>query len=632
VAVGQFAVGARLGLGILALLGTGACAVQDERPATAVRGVLDLTAWQPRIGGNFRLDGEWRYYPRQLLAPGDLELAGTPPGYQRVPEPWDDRATEPGDPRGHGFATYALTVRLPPDVPLLALRLPTIATAFQLFADGFPVASAGLVGETADRADPAFRPQVHYLAPTVDRTLDLIVQVSNFHYAQGGLWEPIWIGTPNAISRAREMRIVLATFLAGAFSVFGLSHLMLWATRRRDWAMLYFAVVCLGMALRVVTTEEVVVVDLMPSLSWASLVRIEYASICILVAATALFLWRLFPSEMPRSLALAFTYGSIAGLLLIGFLSPAHFSPGFRLLQGLSLTAAAVGTFCIGLALVRRRDGAALFLIGLLAILATGLHDLMVSLYPWLPSTHWAVANLRLQSVGLFILILSQAAVIARRTGQTVTALEARTQELRAAHEALDVHAHELEQKVAQRTTDLERANRRLIRLAEIDGLTKVGNRRFFDEELRRSWFDHLRREAPLSLLLIDVDCFKLYNDRYGHLAGDQALRQVAATVAETAKRPRDIVARYGGEELVVLLADTELAGARHLAEKVRHSVAQAAIAHEASEVVPWITVSVGVASVVPRDDLERTALVDDADQALYRAKQQGRNQVVAAA
>lgn len=122
------------------------------------------------------------------------------------------------------------------------------------------------------------------------------------------------------------------------------------------------------------------------------------------------------------------------------------------------------------------------------------------------------------------------------------------------------------------------------------------------------------------------VDCFKLYNDTYGHLAGDDALRLVSGAIAQTAKRPADLVARYGGEEFVVLLPNTDAAGAIVVAQAIQENIRDLRIPHISSQVSEYITLSLGVATIVPRTDLPSAALVMSADQGLYQAKAQGRN------
>lgn len=176
----------------------------------------------------------------------------------------------------------------------------------------------------------------------------------------------------------------------------------------------------------------------------------------------------------------------------------------------------------------------------------------------------------------------------------------------------------------------LEEANRKLTHLASIDELTQLPNRRVFSETLHQEWRRMAREKSDLSLILADIDCFKAYNDTYGHLFGDNCLFQVASVIGQSVKRPADVAARYGGEEFAVILPNTSLAGAQHVAETIRQAVSTLAIPHKNSLNSPHITLSLGVASVVP--DLQtmgsETLLILAADKALYRAKAEGRDLV----
>ena len=176
----------------------------------------------------------------------------------------------------------------------------------------------------------------------------------------------------------------------------------------------------------------------------------------------------------------------------------------------------------------------------------------------------------------------------------------------------------------------LEIANRELEQLATIDGLTHVYNRRQFDSVFQSEWQRLCREEQPLSLILCDVDHFKAYNDTYGHQAGDQCLQRVAQAIARVAKRPADCVARYGGEEFVVLLPHTDLSGAFHVAETIRTEVEELNIPHRNSSVGHHVSLSLGVACLVPNEDAPPSYLIESADQALYSAKDLGRNRVTA--
>jgi diguanylate cyclase (GGDEF)-like protein len=168
-----------------------------------------------------------------------------------------------------------------------------------------------------------------------------------------------------------------------------------------------------------------------------------------------------------------------------------------------------------------------------------------------------------------------------------------------------------------------------LASLAMLDGLTGIANRRNFDLLLETEWKRAQRDHLQLSLILADIDCFKLYNDHYGHIAGDQTLRQVAKALDETASRPSDLAARFGGEEFALLLPNTPRLGGYALALRFLERVRQLAIPHEFSEVGNQLTVSAGGISLIPRSDMSASNLVDLTDQLLYRAKREGKNRVL---
>lgn len=186
--------------------------------------------------------------------------------------------------------------------------------------------------------------------------------------------------------------------------------------------------------------------------------------------------------------------------------------------------------------------------------------------------------------------------------------------------------ADRLQALVEERTSALERLNQELQRLTATDGLTGVANRRRFDEALDHEWRRAIRAHASLACIMIDIDHFKAFNDLYGHLQGDACLRQIAHTLVSTARRAGDIVARYGGEEFAVVLPATALDGAQRVAEQLRTTVAGLRIPHDASGTGPHVTISLGVAAVVPSQGVTPSSLVAAADRALYQAKRNGRN------
>jgi diguanylate cyclase (GGDEF)-like protein len=175
---------------------------------------------------------------------------------------------------------------------------------------------------------------------------------------------------------------------------------------------------------------------------------------------------------------------------------------------------------------------------------------------------------------------------------------------------------------------ELKRYRDYLEKVSATDGLTRIANRRWFDEQLEREWRRARRKHTPLSLILMDIDFFKAYNDHYGHLAGDDCLRQLARALEGCARRPADLVARYGGEEFVCLLPDTDANGALCVATLLREKVDGLNIPHAYSPVADHVTLSIGVSTLVPVVGQPPFDLIRRADELLYAAKQNGRNQV----
>ncbi len=196
----------------------------------------------------------------------------------------------------------------------------------------------------------------------------------------------------------------------------------------------------------------------------------------------------------------------------------------------------------------------------------------------------------------------------------------------RQAEERLKTLNYSLEQRVLQRTKELEEVNAKLEMLSLQDPLTGIANRRGFDRTLTDEWALAVRHGLPVTLLVIDIDQFKQYNDSYGHAKGDECLKAIADCLDEVERRKGALLARFGGEEFVYLLPGSNLHSARYIAEKALNAVRNLNIAHESSTVADIVTVSIGGKSITPSPHSMPDALFDAADQALYQAKQSGRN------
>ncbi|MBN1930057.1 MAG: diguanylate cyclase, partial [Desulfobacterales bacterium] len=220
--------------------------------------------------------------------------------------------------------------------------------------------------------------------------------------------------------------------------------------------------------------------------------------------------------------------------------------------------------------------------------------------------------------------ILTALSLFSVLAGFTVAILKL-NRNIKASHVTLEIEVNE--RKRAERA--LHKANQELQSLAVLDALTQIDNRRSCDIHLDQEWRRLRREQAPLSLILCDIDYFKLYNDTYGHQAGDECLRLVARTIKQKVNRPADLAARYGGEEFVLILPNLDSKGAVSLAEAIRKEVQHLKIIHAQSNVGPYLTLSLGVAGIIPSAEFSPELLIKAADQALYQAKNLGRNRVV---
>lgn len=186
-----------------------------------------------------------------------------------------------------------------------------------------------------------------------------------------------------------------------------------------------------------------------------------------------------------------------------------------------------------------------------------------------------------------------------------------------------------LQEQLKESNLKLEESNIFLHRLSILDGLTGIANRRHFDDMLKHEWKIGLREKNILSVVLMDIDFFKKYNDNYGHQSGDDCLKKVAATLSNSIRRPGDFLARYGGEEFVAILPNTDAKGAAVIAEQMRADIEAVNLPHEYSDVANYVSVSLGVAAMQPDNSSVFDDIVGKADEALYKAKEEGRNRYI---
>lgn len=177
--------------------------------------------------------------------------------------------------------------------------------------------------------------------------------------------------------------------------------------------------------------------------------------------------------------------------------------------------------------------------------------------------------------------------------------------------------------------TELKLAEEKILNLSRIDVLTNIPNRRYFNEFFEEEWKRCIRFKLPLSLAMIDIDHFKLLNDTYGHQAGDECLKKIGETLGKFGRRPDDIVARYGGEEFIMALGNTTIENSLKIVNELSNLINDLKIPNKKSSVIPTVTVSIGLSTVYPNENINKEELIKHADILLYKAKESGRNKVI---
>ncbi len=581
-------------------------------------GHLDLSEWNWQEQGTLALDGEWYFFPGELLASDAVAAqVHAKPILIDVPAPWDilqleDKAVSPV-----GVGTYALWLTLPESAPPLALGKIDISMAHRLYIDGELIHSAGTVGKTAMDSAPGFN-RAYAMVPssTVKERL-LVVQVSNHQYRTGGIWESITIGVQKDVFESADASLAYSIFLASGIGVIGLYHLGLFSQRREDSSPLFFALLCLTIAVRVLSIGDRYLLQLIPGLSFNNLLRIEYISFLLAPPAFAGFLRSAMPGCYSLRILQTIAALGLLGAAFVAVTPPSVFSNWLYPFELYLVIVCLYGLAVFLRAVKAKLQVAKGFLLGFIILAASIINEVLITL-------GLQLAPVLLIGTGLFCFIVIQSYAISLRSAQAFKDIQVLTEELGS-------YSADLERKVEERTEELESANVELERLVVMDGLTKIANRRKFDETLDREWTAHRRRKAAMSVVLCDIDDFKRYNDRYGHIKGDEALRFVARAIEGCLSRPGDLAARYGGEEFVVLLPDTPGEGAIEVAERLHLAVGDLQIAHEGSR-NGLLSMSLGTATLTPSGSARPSDLLQLADEALYQAKALGRDRVVTSA
>ncbi len=397
---------------------------QNLNQPLAAKGVLDLSQWNFATDGPVALSGEYEFYWRQHLTPESFSAAPRPEisSFMPAPAAWNDHELNGTKLPGTGYATYRLTVLLKDSVSRdLALKFFDMGTAYAVFVNGKKISSVGQAGPTPETTAPKYLPQIVDFALNANR-LELIYHVSNFHHHRGGAWEPVYLGTDEQLSKIRERRLALDLILFGSILIMGLYHLTLFLLRKNDVSLCFFGLLCLCIAIRLLTTVERYLLRIFPGINWELFVKIEYLSVYLGVPIFALFVYKLFPRNFHKP-AVALIVAVDFLLSVIVLLAPAKiFTKTLFFYQIFTLLCLLYALSVLGLGAIRKHEGTAVILFGFLFLSATVINDVL--------DANGIIQTGHFVQAGLFIFIFSHAYLLSSQHARAFTTIDLQRGEL----------------------------------------------------------------------------------------------------------------------------------------------------------------------------------------------------------
>lgn len=591
------------------------CLVGWMKPPSTIaeNGIATLSNWNFDKNGTVMLDGEWEFY-WETMDPG--HLSSHQPSILSIPSVWNDNNRFPST----GYGLYHLQIKGLQAGKSYGLKIPTLSNSYRLWIDDQLMMTNGNPGNTKKTTTPFYKPQEVFFTAKND-TVNLYIAISNFHYRSGGLWGSLVLGTPEQIMDATKKNFAFESMLIGSLILSGLYHIVLYMYRKREKVLLLFGIVNLVISLRTLVIGEQVLIEFFERFPWELLVKIEYLTFYSVVPLFTWFLHYLYKEEVSRKYCKFLSILSSLFALLVIVTPAIIYTRSLFLYQAITIITLIYLIFSLSLALYRKREGSLVVAICAAFYALTVINDILF--------INGTIVSMNLSSFGLFIFIFSQSYILAKRVTIAFQKVEEYSQELTELNQTLEEKIYERTKSLELSKQELQRVNAALTEISYQDQLTKLPNRRLFDNVYETEWEKAIHNHTMLSILYIDIDHFKSYNDAYGHEQGDKTLIQVAACLKETLEKYNGTVARMGGEEFIALISSRTSEQMNEIAEECRNAVKELQISHKGSYTSPYVTISIGVATTVPDQNFSPRNLIRRADEALYFAKEEGRNLVI---
>ncbi|MDK2979644.1 MAG: hypothetical protein PWP52_2358 [Bacteroidales bacterium] len=568
--------------------------VMAANPAEAENGMLDLTE-SDLFSTIIPLTGEWDFYWNQLLEPDEISQ-GQESGSFYFPSSWNKYVIDGNKIPGSGVATYHLSFSSP-ESGVLGINIPKVRTAYKLYINDTLVASAGQLGTSRDSMIAQYQPQIAFF-DVLKGENQITLQVTNFYMSSGGMLSPLEIGNANQILRSREQELALSLFLFGALLIMGFYHLALFFFRKKDLAALYFGLFCVLIALRTTMVGASYYYSLFTDLDFVIARKFQSLLFYLSPPLVLLFLERVLPVHFHQKVIKLTKALAIIYALIILVIPPQIFSPVNSIFQlyCVFLILYVLTRFVIVLKNSDTNDNLLIIFGGSMLLFTSILDIVSVSVLAnspfWPPFLKSIFQNETNSSMGQLVFVLSYSLVLAKRYSDSLVKKSEMATELTRINANLDELVNERTHDLWLSKQKIEEQKLALEKLSLRDPLTGLWNRRQYNESIEIEWHRCLRHRHPISL------------------------------------RSTDMAFRYGGEEFIILLPETSKEEALKTANMLLIQIEEKAIPHCQSLVNDCVTVSMGVSSTIPSLDTSTEKFIQDADTALYQAKENGRNQV----
>lgn len=554
------------------------------------------------------LEGQWSYF-KGIVTPEEIKYNWQNGKVVNVPISFKDLIGS-----NDGTGTFATYIKIPSSKvgQMLAINIPYEYSAFRFYVDGYFETSVGEVGKNRETHKSEVAPSIVYFTPKSSKVF-LTMQISNFDLVRGGFVEKIYIGDAEDVVHASSTEVFWNSFLIGSILIIGLFTISIGIYKGYGKVFLIFGLFCLSIASRALFGVPFVYAKLWPDCPWEWAMKLEYFFTCL---ATYFFVYLIYSISNGYFKKWAFAIISVIIWLLATVIlvtKPEFFQTVFFTVFTISFPIFIYSAWVLCKSVKEKNSLAISNGIGVIIVFIA----VMIDFFNGIGWTN--LPPLSFFATALYVLL--QLVFLSRQFAKEVTS------RIRLNNTLQELNSN-LDEKIYLRTKELEEANEKLQHVANRDALTGIYNRQYFNEYMASTFIESNKMNRPLSMLMIDADNFKKYNDFYGHIEGDYLLQKLATIMSEFVP-DNGMIARYGGEEFSIVLTDTSKEKAVQLASAIQMYIEKEEIS-EKEQSYGGITVSIGVATMDETTSFATVnELIDAADQNLYISKKTGKNKVV---